>query len=207
MVISATVPELWPPPRYSAYGELPRRFFQAPPGGPVHLADVEQTLVTALGSCGYDRRQYYPVPGGFAMVTRLEQINSDGTSKPPPERWACEAQPLRRFSLVEYLKALFTAPVGRYRLIVFMVTCEEIAQRDVSLSEDEAMAWLGGGTSSLPTEVGKMVYTDQHRCAALIYEFEQANPDELTELKWPGYFEASEHLAKTGLWGKLETSP
>jgi hypothetical protein len=204
---SANAPGLWPPPRYSAYGELPRRFFKAPPNEPVHLAGVEQTLVTALGSCGYDRRQYYSVPEGFAMVTRLEQINSDGTSKQPPERWACEVQPLGRFSLVEYLKALFTAPVGRYRLIVFMVTSEEITQQDVLLSQEEALAWLGAGADRLPADIGKMEYTEGHRCAALIYEFEQANPDELTELKWPGYFEASEHLAKAGLWDRLETAP
>ena len=201
------IPNFGAPPKASATDVLPRRFFEDPCGNPVYLADVEQKLVNAFDSCGYTEKQYYAVEGGFAMVTRLEQINLDGTPKDPPDRWAAEVQPLKKFSLIAYLRALFTAAVGHYRVIVFVVTSEPIKQQDVSLSREETMAWLTAGENVLPEHIGEIEYTEEHNCTALVYEFEQLDLDELAELKWPSLLQGREHLEKARLLGELENLP
>ena len=200
----ALIPEfLWPPPTWSASAEIPAEFFGSQSGELLRLRHVERRLHAALEACEYFEKSYYSVPGGFAMVTRLEQINRDGTSKEPPDRWAVEVQPLRKFSLKAYLVALFTANPGRYRIIVFIVTPHPFSQTDVKVSRDEAMAWLGSGLNRLPDEIGRLEYTEKHECTALIYEFEQANPDEPAELKDPSDLQGRTHLERAKLWEAL----
>jgi hypothetical protein len=200
----ARIPEfLWPPPTWSASAEIPTEFFGSQPGEVLRLCHVERRLHAALEACEYFEMSYYSVPGGFAMVTRLEQINRDGTSKEPPDRWAVEVQPLRKFSLKAYLIALFTANPGRYRIIVFIVSPHPFSQADVEVSRDEAIAWLGSGLDRLPDEIGQLEYTERHKCTALIYEFDQSNPDEPVEFKEPSDLQGRTHLVKAKLWEAL----
>ena len=145
----------WPPPRASATAEIPRRFFSSESGELLRLRDVKRALQAALESCGYFEKSYYSVPSGFAMVTRLEQINHDGTSKKPPDRWAVEVQRLRKFSLKAYLKALFSANPGYYRIIVFAVTTP-FYQTEEIVSRKEAMEWLWSGLNELPDSIGQL---------------------------------------------------
>ncbi len=194
----------WPPPRASATAEIPARFFSSQPSDVLRLRDVKGALQAALESCGYFEKSYYSVPSGFAMATRLEQINRDGTSKEPPDRWAVEAQPLRKFSLKEYLRALFTANPGYYRIIVFIVTSTPFYQARRMVSRQEAMDWLGSGLNELPDSIGQLEYLEKYTCTALIYEFEQPNPGEPGELKIPSNLLGRTHLVKANLWQALE---
>lgn len=194
----------WPPPKASAKAEIPRHFFSSPPGDVLRLYYVKEALRAALESCGYFEKSYYSVPVGFTMVTRLEQINRDGTSKEPPERWAVEAQPFSKFSLTAYLIALFAANPGYYRIIVFIVTPYPFSQTDIRVSREEALDWLWGGLNELPDSIGQIEYSEEYTCTALIYEFEQPNPGELGELKIPGNLQGRTHLVKANLWQALE---
>jgi len=162
------------------------------------------TLQGALLSCGYFEKSYYSVPDGFAMATRLEQINRDGTSKEPPDRWAVEIQRLRKFSLKAYLVALFTANPGYYRIIVFIVTPTPFYQARRMVSRQEAMDWLGSGLNELPHSIGQLEYSEEYKCTALIYEYEQPNPGEPGELKIPSNLQGRTHLVKANLWQALE---
>jgi hypothetical protein len=193
----------WPPPIASATADVPRRFFSSRPDDILRLRNVKTALHDALESCGYFEKSYYRVKYGFAMVTRLEQINYDGTAKEPPERWAVEVQRLRKFSLKAYLKALFSANPGYYRIIVFVVT-KPFKQSDEEVSREEAMDWLWGGLNELPVSIGWLEYSAEHTCTALIYEFEQSNPGEPVELKEPGNLQGRTHLVKANLWQALE---
>lgn len=108
----------WPPPAASADEVIPRATLEQ--GAiPKSLGDVEARLASALRANGYVERSYYAVPDGFALVTRLEQIGSDGTSKPPPGRWSLSSRSASDFTLSDYVRALFTADPGYYRVIVF----------------------------------------------------------------------------------------
>jgi hypothetical protein len=88
------------------------------------LGDANVILQNALRRTGYDTVSYLAVPHGFALVTRIEQIDNTGEPKPGASRWSLEVQPLgfRKFSLSAYLHAQFYADPGRYRVLAFVVT-------------------------------------------------------------------------------------
>jgi hypothetical protein len=165
-----------------------------------HLYDVERRINVALEACGYFQKTYYAVPGGFAIVTQLEQIFPDGTPKDIPDRWAPEVPPLRRFSLSEYLRALFKANVGQYRIIVFIITPYPFIQADVTVNPDEARDWLHGGLNILPRSIGNREYSENYICTALIYEFEQAEPGKEAVIRIPSRLTGKDHLEKARLW-------
>lgn len=194
----------WPPPVASERLVLPSRFFPAPPNHLQLLNDIDFKLTTALDSAGYLQRSYYAVPDGFALVTRLEQINSDGTPKNGDQRWLTENEPLQSFSLTEYLTRLFTAKPGFYRVIAFIITLHEFAQSDATVSVQQAEYWLASGMNKLPLPIGNMVYTRQYACTALIFEFQQAAAGQKAKLDVPSRLAAQVHLARANIWPALE---
>lgn len=199
----AAIPEFpWPPPRASATVVLPAAFLRSA-GAVLHFGDVDHTLTSALDSCGYFDRSYYAVPDGFAIVTRLEQMQADGASKAPPERWALEFKPLERFSLESYLRALFTANPGFYRIIVFVVTSQSFSQSPTGVTRDEALKWLQGGLDRLPAELAGRELTDRYACTALIYQFEQPASGEGAKLDVPSDLPGRIHLERAKLWEAL----
>jgi len=105
VVSSSRIPSFpWPPPKASAFTpvELDRG---TPDGHPVTLKDLAGRLKAAFVAAGYGERSNYAVPDGLALVSRLEQINQDGTPKKAPDRWSMKFKPLSHFSLTAYFKA------------------------------------------------------------------------------------------------------
>jgi hypothetical protein len=160
-------------------------------------------LSDALDDAGYNERSYYSVPDGFAIVSRLEQIEEDGTSKPLPNRWAVEIGPLQEFSLSRYLQVLFTADPGFFRVIVFVVTPHPFSQKNVKVPRDEAIKWLAEGLNQLPSDIGDLELSSQYSCTALIYEFEQPRSRKAAILKRPSHLTGLIHLQKAKLWNLL----
>ncbi|QDV16945.1 hypothetical protein Pan153_15790 [Gimesia panareensis] len=189
----------WPPPKASAQYVIPETYFQDGSGKQVLVKDVDQKICDALTDQGYSERSYFAVPGGFALVTRLEQFDKDGKSKTPPDRWVTDMAPMREFSLGDYIRALFTASPGYYRVIVFIVTPVLFDQTDQKVEREEAMAWLRSGLNSLPDDVGAQEYSESHECTALIYEFKQPAKGTEAEINLPGQLSGLEHLTKAGL--------
>jgi len=144
------------------------------------------------------------VPDGFALVTRLEQINADGTPKPGDQRWVSGIQPLRRFSLGEYLAALFGVQRGFYRVIAFVVTSYPFVQSEATLSEQQAEDWLAYGSNTLPLPIGALPYTADYACTALIHEFQQPGNGHSVELDIPSLIAGQVHLARATIWPALE---
>lgn len=203
---TARIPEFpWPPPQASSTVVIPSQFLMYSADEIIRLRDIDEKLSAAMEKCGYVEKKYYAVPDGFAIVTRLEQINSDGTPKNPPERWSTDVGPLRHFSLREYLITLFSANPGYYRLIVFIITPHPFSQSDAKLSSDEAMCWFQDGLNVLPYSIGEQICTNEHNTTALIYEFKRLDEiDAEPNLTVPGRLTAQEHLKKSELWNSLE---
>ena len=201
-----TVPEFnLPPPEASATAIIPSNFFK----DSVYLKDIDKTLNQALDSAGYFEKSYYGIKDGFTIVTRLEQINSDGTPKKGSERWNTEQTPLNlfeKFSLGEYFKALFTANPGYYRVIVFVISPHPFSQGENKLSSEEAEDWLRAGLNKLPESIAEKSYSSKYISTALIYEFEKANTSEAKKIdqKTPSSLQGTDHLVKAGIWTKLE---
>ncbi len=194
----------WPPPEASASAKVPSKFLRSS-AADTTLADAARTIEEALDHTGYTERSYYAVPEGFALVTRLEQFNPDGTSKNPPDRWAVEVTRPKVFSLKSYLEALFKAQEGHFRIISFIVTTMPFMQSTQAVvSREEAMEWLTSGVQILPHPIGERPYTEHHYCVALIYEFEQPTRNHEPFFKKLSLLPGVEHLKQAQLWKHLE---
>lgn len=193
----------WPPPRASATELVPTEFFSQSQDEYRILTDIDRKLIHALDSFGYFDISYYAVPDGFAMVSKMEQIKDDGTSKDPPDRWVTQPRGFRLLSPQDWVLSLLGAPVGRYRVIVFVVTPHPFTQREVDVTAEEVQDWLGAGLNTLPDQVGEIEYQTTYRCTALIYEFVRPSTGEV-RLVENGPLTARAHLDKSRLWEALE---
>ena len=189
----------WPPPQASS-----RVLLAAWPRGPQmrFFGDIDGRLTAALQPQGYVERSYYSVPGGFALVTRLEQIYSDGRSMPPPARFSAQLLPPTRFS--DYIRALFNADPGYYRVIVFIVTDQGFSEGSEGASQGQADSWIRDGVDMLPPQIASRQLTDGVRCAALIYEFRQSNASSAAKAELIPEIDAVINLSNAGLWQALK---
>ncbi len=203
---SSALPEFpWPPPKPSSVAVLTLGTVGDAAGVGARLRDVDSRISEALAKGGYDERSYYGVPGGFAIVTRLEQITPDGYPV-MSNRWATELAPisLREFSLSKYLEALFSVPKGHYRIFVFIVTANLVVQSGTPVTQGEAKSWVVEGANTLPEWIGSQPYTKEHSSTVYIYEFVQSGVGEEANQNIPSVITGRQHLERAGLWDALE---
>ena len=190
----------WPPPRYSAYSTIAREWVAL--GASPTLASSARRLEVAFDAAGYGERSYYWIPGGFALVSRLEQIQSDAAPVASPARWAVST-PTVKTGVIDYIRALFNAPPGFYRVIVFAVTDQDFAAANRPPTSSEARNWITTGSLRLPETVGKLPYSERHYTTALIYEFERSANQPEARVRTPSNSPGRVHLEKAGLWQAL----
>ncbi len=194
----------WPPPAPSSQSVIAlSRFISSgasPDPASLKLGDIDASLRHALDEVGVSEASYYAVPQGFAVVTRLESIDASGTPKPEPERWGVATGVPTTFSLSSYVRILFTAPEGHYRLIVFVVTAQAFVGQSVPVSREDAERWLVAGANVLPNAIAAQQVRDGMVCTALVYEFNKVGNQDAVILR-PG-IPARTHLVKLGL-GRL----
>jgi hypothetical protein len=199
-VVAALPAFPWPPPRYSAFEVLERDWLA--PGADARLGGAAQRIEAAFDAAGYVERSYYRVPGGFALASRAEQIHTDASPYPAPERWSVDPEGAGR-SFADRLRALFNAPPGHYRVIVFIVTDQDFAAAPRTAPEAEARAWVSGGGLRLPSSIAALPFTATHYATALIYEFERRSEREPADVRVPSAAPGRVHLEKGGLWQAL----
>ena len=191
----------WPPPPPSDRMMLSRAGFARGLGANPSLMSAADHLTDALGQAGYSQYSFYSAPGGFALVARLERIRPDGTPEPEGQRFAppSASEP---FSLGIYLKQLFIAPEGYYRLIVFVVTDNVVVTKGAAPTAATAQAWLRNGADRLPAAYATLPFTKAHEVDALIYEFRKQGKGQATPLT-PSPIDARAHLERAGLYALL----
>ena len=193
----AEIPQFpFPPPLASAFDTIPRELLVDRKPHP-RLKDVESALGAAFAKCGYGEKSFYAVPDGFAMASRLEQMNADGSSA-AADRWSSETAPIKNFSIESYLRALFGARAGHFRVVVFVITSHSFEQTDVRINEDDARRWVSRGAIELPKKIGEREYTDDYACTALIYEFETLGGGDARFVE-PSQITGRMHLERSGL--------
>jgi hypothetical protein len=133
----------WPPPPASAETMIPRHWLSTT--GAAHLADVADRLERALNEAKYHTWSYSSVPNGFALVSQIEQIKSDGTPSPEPARWSTDMPWVTNMTLLAFIKALANAQPGYYRVIVFIVTNQPWSRTGERPTREEAEQWLAKG--------------------------------------------------------------
>ncbi len=184
----------WPPPQPSARVRLPRKpFLKA-----ANLEAVSDLLISPLRKAGYWEYSFHSAPNGFAMVTRLERINEDGSAAAENLRYRrpSDKEP---FSLSSYFKSLFFAEQGYYRLIVFVVTDNPFAATGKPIEETQALNLLRGGANALPPKLGEKKFSARYGIDALIYEFKKGPRDKQVTLLLPGRLSPQIHFDKAGL--------
>lgn len=199
--VESALPDFpWPPPRYSAFEVLARDWLAPEPDA--RLGAAAQRLEAAFDAAGYVERSYYRVPGGFALASRAEQIHADASPYPAPERWSVDPEGAGK-GFAARLRALFNAPPGHYRVIVFVVTDRDFAAAPRPAPEAEARAWVSGGGLRLPPAIAAQPFTPTHYASALIYEFERRSEREPAGVRVPSAAPGRVHLEKGGLWQAL----
>ncbi|MDB4991653.1 MAG: hypothetical protein JWN04_6831 [Myxococcaceae bacterium] len=191
----------WPPPAASARTALPEHLLRHRDAK--SFAEVDRRISRALENNGYDERAYFSVPHGFAVITRLEQTDRQGFSKKGPDRWATTVGPLRQFSLTNYLRDLFSAAPGYFRVIAFVVTDQPYTNGGVSVTEGVTEAWLEDGADRLPSALGATAYSAQHECSVLVYEFASSGGPGSVAVLRPGRLTGEQHLQSSGILLKL----
>lgn len=196
--ISMIAPFPWPPPKASARAVIRASQFKRA----TNLKMADQVLDKALSKMGYYDKSYYTVPNGFAVATKLEQINKDASSKTEPDRWS--AKPTANdLSFSDYLSALFFTQTGYFRVIVFVVTDKAFTSSGVAPSREQTLSWVSDGAQSLPKEIGEIPFTENFAVTALIYEYELPENSKKAALVVPGKFSGNEHLKKSKLFSEL----
>ncbi|TVR67162.1 MAG: hypothetical protein EA420_00870 [Candidatus Competibacteraceae bacterium] len=192
----------WPPPRASTTSIIPQELLKVKQNS-TQLRDVEWNLSQALKQAGYYEISYYLIPSGFAIVTRIEQIEKDGSPKKEPERWTLRPESTS-FTLSTYLEALLFSKPGYYRVIVFAVTPYPLTQSPAEITPEDAGNWLSGGQNRLPELIGNKEFSRTYSCTALIYEFERETESEASRFRRPSRIPGRIHLVKAGIWRALE---
>ena len=137
---------LWPPPQPSAIYEIPRAVNM-----PESLAPTIDAVQQTVRQAGYPISTWFPVPTGAAIITPLEQTDAEGYPRAGESRWSSEVPPLRSTDLHSYAKALLTARVGYYRVLVIVITSYPLQTgARLSAAEMNALApWLARQVLSL----------------------------------------------------------
>lgn len=195
-------------PQASTFTTIPKEYFQRlAKSDKITLGNIGAYLLESLSSAGYSDGSFYSIsgiPDGFVLVTRLEQIEKDGTPKSGMERWSLKVDPVSQFSLGAYLKALFTAQPGYFRLIIFVISPDAVLTSDQPLEETQASTLLTFGMPQLPNRFDDEIFTAKHNCTALIYEFEKEKGIKEAKTLIPSSIPGAEHLAKAGIWKQLK---
>ncbi len=186
----------WPPPMASASMKV--KLTQLGVRTPVRtLGNISSILEDKLDKSQYVEKSYFSVPGGFALATRMERINKDGSFR-QPGRWDLNNTKMQSFSLSEYVERLFTAPKGYFRVVVFIVTDRSFAQTNKAASRDEALEWMRSGNDKLDPVNARLPFTSNHQVTALIYEFIKTDKDN-PRLSAPSDLTGMDHLKKAKL--------
>jgi hypothetical protein len=157
------------PPLPSTFAQVPDKLLRRPSTGT--LAALAARLQQALAEAGYVGETYLPFDDGFALITPMEGIASDGRPRPDAGRWAVKSPPL--FSLHDYLEALLHARHGLYRVWVFTVSTHSYRFGPQDNTPERLRGLYAAGATGLPREIERRLFFDEYHCFALAYEFER----------------------------------
>lgn len=190
-------PILDPIPRPSSWVEVDRKYRLAEGS----YADISARLMVAISELGYSERSFYRLQGGgFALACRLEQITDDGGPVEGARRWVTGYESMQNFSIDEYLKRLFTAQSGRYRVIVFVVKAGPLPFVETTAQDAERIrALVSSGSTVLPESVAKSPTPEGLHTYALTYEFRKKAAPDKPEFVSPG-LTALQQLARSGFF-------
>lgn len=189
----------FPPPPCCSPREIPKALFKSSK----KLGDIAYKLSASLENNGYLSRTYLSVPNGFALVTSMEQFNnSDYTSRADNNRFTDKPVGENFKGYLDYFMRLLFPQKANFRTFVFIVTSNIFNTQGENISKEEATAWCGRGTNTLPKSIINMPYTEGVMVTCLVYEFEVPQSNRKPEQKCPTVL-TQIHLERSGILSKL----
>ncbi len=182
----------FPPPAASAEANLDSFFVACK-----ILKDADRKLRIAFDAAGYNTKRYFHIPGGFALVSQMEQFNEDGSCKSEKSRWSKQVVRCEDFSLECYLNSLLTSKPGYFRVFAVMVTSHILKNNLRVLTREEATDWMKKGANKLPDDICKLTFDNNTNVTTLIYEFKVRESDRLPVISTPSELNGLTHLKKS----------
>jgi hypothetical protein len=176
-----------------------------------NLGAYDQALSSALEQFGYVTKGYFYYPGGFALATRIEQIQPGGESLNPPDRFS-KLPPVPKVFSFDYLRHIFIPRTGFFRIIVFIITNQSIQESNEPTTTAIAEGWPNHGVPGLPSKIASTLASPDETVNVYIYEFDNTTAGNvsdltlLTESTIPPnvpLLDAEQHLRESHLWGAL----
>ncbi|RAI30352.1 hypothetical protein CH338_27870, partial [Rhodoplanes elegans] len=190
----------WPPPTASTSRAFSPDVDAGRPRAR-RVGEVADRVRLITAAAGYDKINFYTAPGGFALVTRLEQLEADtGRPLPEPDRWQIPSRPIvASFGLELLLDAVrLVRNPGYFRVFVFVLTNKgvETAPADDDEAYRLAIDWAQRGADVLDPAIRALPVTPDHSLLVLVYEFERTG--EKSEHLRPSRWTLDDHLDSIG---------
>jgi hypothetical protein len=207
------------PPRASTRMHLPNFLPDA-----TKLSTVATNVSDALNQAGYTDQGWFVVPSvwstgtapvtetppsviGFAVVTRLEQIEDNGQTKAGGARWALDLSPPTVGSFLDAVKLVLKgAPNGRYRVFLIEVSNDPVTQAKTPPGADDWQDFLRKGAKAPFLRVMDSIRVDYGSGGgwyAFVYEYQRSAIGGETQFVSSSKLTAEEHLRASGIWDAL----
>jgi hypothetical protein len=198
----------WGPVHHSGRGERLPKFPWPPPAGfktqfisdsvlgrrPKTLGEVYDLLTSTLSRVdGFEWGLFGNVPGGFALLARMERIRQDGSPYPGQSRWATDGTPLLSFK--DFLAHMFLDPPGYFRVIAFVVT-DDVNFDSAALA---SLPGIGAGERSMPDDLRAVPFDTDRKLLALVYSYERKPGARISPLEASWAPNAQQHLKAAGI--------
>ncbi len=164
------------------------------------LGDVRQRLDYLFNSKNYQDLRYYPVSGGFILLTPIEKFLDDGSSASWYQRFDIDASlpPKANRNFSERLENISFQKPGFYRMFAVVISDES---KTFGLSQTKV-----SGGENLEAPLLKLRLNSSHKATFMVFEWSQISSGTTAEFKQRGQNKHSTyiHLKKSGLLEEME---
>jgi hypothetical protein len=178
-------------------------------GKALTLQQCADRLKNALVHAEYEGRfSFYWVDDqhgpGFAIVTEVEAIQSDGKPVGNNQRWGFHLPEYDGFTPNSLWKAMIHADLGRYRLIALVLSKQPFKEQDTAMTQEQAETLKGGPAWLGDSPWKTVVATPDFHLMAYVYEFERKSRSDPPVLMPSDDLGAKNHLQSTALYDDIQ---
>jgi hypothetical protein len=190
----------WPPPEPTDIVKLDPLWLTVMVSEKTAVSDVAAAVAKAFKSVGHVQVGYQSVGcDGFAVISSLERIDSQGRSLPEDVRFLPPGAK-EPWSLQGYLLRLMTAPEGKYRQIVIVGTDMPLNEFSDPPTSAEILDMMDEAEISIPPGLKAYKWRRRHTLTALIYEFDRPAGNGDPVRVPPRGLGGTKHLTGAGLY-------
>jgi hypothetical protein len=185
----------WPPPRSTSIWTDPVR-----PSTRLSLRESAERVQASLKHAGYTDERWFAIgtqfDHGFAVTTRLEHMNDDGTSG--AARWSSLFQEAPTLLWLDRARTMRLAAAGRYRVFLVALTDLPIGRTDRAPVWDEQTCMTEALAASSREAFATRMVSPSYRIGVYVYAYRSDDGDGELIPSEPA-FPAARHVEMAGL--------